>query len=209
MISLRFLSICIVVLLYTSSALAQSAFERHDIHSAALLPIIGDAVPETVRDLLAAQLAAQLGDQFSKVKLKNVADSLSGLRQAGELNDLGNLANLYTKVGIIDSEVAGRIAKTLDVDSILLINVQEYLAQKGKWSRGKSSYNSLRAQCYLLNSLGQPIWHHLVAYVHDPHPWLSAKPDSPPEVMEKVAGRVTYALSRNIENSDPKKDIKP
>lgn len=206
---MRALLISLILLLSATAGLGQSALEKHDIHSLALLPIIGEAVPETVRDLLAGELATQLEKQFSNVKVKTVADSVSALRQAGQLNDLGDLANLDTKVGIIDADAAGRIAKALGVESVLLINVQEYLAQKGKWSRGKSSYNSVRAQCHLLNSLGQPIWHHLVAYVHDPHPWVTAKADPADEVMEKVAKRVVYALSKNIENSDPKRDIKP
>ena len=201
----------LVILLFgvAVAARGQSPIEKHDIHSLALLPVIGDVVPETIRDLLTGELKSQLEKGFPKLKIKTTADSLSALSQAGELNDFGNLVNLYTKTGVIDSGAAGRVAKAMSVESVLLINVQEYLAQKGKWSRGKSSYNSVRAQCYLLNSLGQPIWHHLVAYVHDPHPWLTAKADPAHEVMEKVATRVVYALSRGIENTDPKKDIKP
>jgi hypothetical protein len=203
------LILVILLLGVAVAARGQSPLEKHDIHSLALLPVIGDAVPETVRDLLTDELKSQLERQFPKLKIETAADSLSALTQAGELNDFGNLVNLYTKTGVFDSGAAGRIAKALGVESVLLINVQEYLAQQGKWSRGKSSYNSVRAQCYLLNSLGQPIWHHLVAYVHDPHPWLNAKADPAHEVMEKVAARVVYALSRGIENTDPKKDIKP
>jgi len=190
-------------------ALGQSAFEKHNLHSVAVLPMFGDVLAETGRDLLAGDVATQLQKEFPKIKLKNVADSIAALTQAGELNDFGNFASLYAKTGVVDSDAASRIAKVLAVESVLFVNVQEYLTQKGKWSRGKSSYNSVRAQCYLLNSAGQPIWRHLVAYVHDPHPWLSAKPDPIPEVMQKVAERIVYALSRNIENSDPKKDIKP
>src|SRR5436309_1852345 len=111
--------ISLMLLLSATAGLGQSALEKQNVHSLALLPVIGEAVPETVRDLLAGELATQLEKQFSKVKVKNVADSVSALRQAGQLNDLGNLANLSTKVGLIDSDAAGRIAKTLVVESVL------------------------------------------------------------------------------------------
>jgi hypothetical protein len=205
----RFFLILIFLVGFPFAASGQSPLEKHDIHSLAILPMIGDVLPDTARELLADDLATQLQKQFSKVKIKTVGDTVSALKEAGRLNDLANLANLYTKVGVADSDTAGRIVKSLNVEGVLLINVQEYLAQKGKWSRGKSSYNSFRAQCYVLDSLGQPIWHHLVAYVHDPHPWLNGKADPASEVMEKAAERIVYALSKGIENSDPKKDIRP
>jgi hypothetical protein len=199
----------LVILLFgvAVAARGQSPLEKHDIHSLALLPAIGDAVPETVRDLLTGELKSQLEKQFPKLKIKTTADSLSALSQAGELNDFGNLVNLYTKTGVIDSGAAGRIAKAMDVESILLINFQEYEAQNGSWLRARNGHNSVRAQCHLLNSHGETIWHHLVAYVHTPQ-W-TAKADPAKDVTERVAKRVVYALSRGIENTDPKKDIKP
>src|SRR5207237_3224433 len=118
---MRALLISLVILFSAASVVGQSALEKHDVHSLALLPVIGEVVPETVRDLLAGELSTQLEKQFSKVRIKNVADSVSALKQAGQLNDLGNLANLYTKVGVIDSDAAGRIARTLGVESVLMI----------------------------------------------------------------------------------------
>jgi hypothetical protein len=63
---MRALLISLVLLFSATAGLGQSALEKHDVHSIALLPVIGEAVIETVRDLLAGELETQLEKQFSK-----------------------------------------------------------------------------------------------------------------------------------------------
>lgn len=193
----------------TSAIRAQQqsdVIKSHNIKSVALLPLVGDSTPDSIRQEINKADVAALKEAYPDLTIIGSDDSLSRLDAEHRVDDLTSFLNLYTKTGAVNRDALGRLLNALKVETILLVHVQEYEAQSGSWLRARNGHNSIRAQ-YVLFSGPDIIWRHLVAYVHTPQ-W-TAKADPDHDVAPRIARRAVFALSRNIQNTDPKKDVHP
>jgi hypothetical protein len=205
----RVLIIGLLALTFQAFGSAQESSDvinTNKIASLALLPVVGDSTPDSVRhEINAADLKA-LSEAYPHVAITGSDESLSRLSAEHRLDDLASFLNLYTKTGAVNEDAMRRIVSALKVQAVLLVQLQEYEAQSGSWMRGRNGHNSVRAQYALLTEKGI-IWHHLVSYVHTPQ-W-TAKADPDKDVAPRIARRALYAIARNIQNTDPKKDFHP
>lgn len=180
--------------------------KSHNIRSIALLPLVGDSTPDSIRQEINKADVAALKEAYPNLTIIGSDESLSRLDAEHRLDDLTSFLNLYTKTGAVIKDALGRLLNALKVETILVVHVQEYEAQSGSWLRARNGHNSVRAQ-YVLFSGPDIIWRHLVAYVHTPQ-W-TAKADPDRDIAPRIARRAVFALSRNIQNTDPKKDVHP
>jgi hypothetical protein len=186
---------------------AQSdAIKSHSIKSIALLPLVGDSTPDSIRQEINKADVTALRGAYPDLSVIGSDESITRLDAEHRLDDLASFLNLYTKTGAINKDALGRLLSALKVEAILVVHVQEYEAQSGSWMRGRNGHNSVRAQ-YVLLSQDETLWKHLVVYVHTPQWTAKADPDN--DVAPRIAKRAIFALSRNIQNTDPKKDIHP
>jgi hypothetical protein len=178
----------------------------HSIKSVALMPLVGDSTPDSIRQEINKADVAVLREAYPDLTVIGSDESLSRLDAEHRLDDLTSFLNLYTKTGAVNKDALGRLMSALKVEAILLVHVQEYEAQSGSWMRARNGHNSVRAQ-YTLFSGTETLWKHLVVYVHTPQWTAKADPDN--DVAPRISKRAAFALSRNIQNTDPKKDIHP
>lgn len=183
------------------SSNSEDFLNRQRVASIAVLPPVGDSVPDPARKLASDLFIMKLGLRNSTVRLLRPEDVIDRLNKAGLLSEFAGLVNLLSQTGIVSRESVSTIGKSAGADSLLLVNVLDYEEEKGSWWYGKGGKNLCRIQYSLFRvSDGEKIWESLEFRQHDSK--LSTRPYPMERVIGEVSEKAVTSLLTGRQNVD-------
>ena len=170
------------------------------ISSIAVLPPLGESVPNSARQLSADLFVTKLRSR-SGVHLMAADESLSRLQQKEVTNDFAVLVTTLSQTGIVNGDLLKKIGQSMGTDALLLIHLVNYDEEKGSWWYGKGGKNICRIEYTLYRSSDAgKIWETLEFRQHDSK--VSTNPYPMERVIGDVSDRAVASLLMGRQNTD-------
>jgi hypothetical protein len=190
----------LLILALAMSASAQDFLKTKGVSSVAILPVVGESVPQAVRDAAGKKAAAVLLKHVPDLRVTDAADSAAVLEHEARLEDLASFLNLFVKTGTVNTAALSRCGMALE-KHLLLVEVQEYTERGGSWLRSRSGQNTARIQYTLFTKDGEQVWQTLES-LHRSQLTTTVAPME--EIIERVSERAISALVKGEEHKDVK-----
>jgi len=174
--------------------------DRQGIFSLAILPPIGQSIPNATREVAVDLFSMKLKLKTS-MRIVRPDNLVARLEQSGLMGEFSGFITLLSQTGMINKEALKRMGETVDADALLLIHVLDYEEEKGSWWYGRGGKNLCRIQYSLFRaSDGEKVWESLEFRQHDSK--LSTNPYPMERVIGDVSEKAVTSLLTGRQNAD-------